>query len=82
MDDYQKWLEAAAAITQDIEYLRESLQKKDLEQLQIALAVYKANAETGVPWPNPDDLYCIRTRPNGSKVRVSTEMRHDFRLAC
>ncbi len=81
MDDYQKWLEAAADLAQDIEYLRESLEKKDLEQLQIALAVYKANSENGVPWPNPDDLYCIQARPNGKDVRVSTEMRQDFRLA-
>jgi len=82
MDDYQKWLEAAAAIAQDIDYLKASLQMKDLEPLQIALAVYRKNAETGVPWPSPDDLYCIRTRPQGSNVRISTEMRQDFRLAC
>lgn len=65
MDDYQKWLAAAADIAQDIEYLRASLQKQDLQQLEIALAVYRKNAEIGVPWPSPDDLYCIRTRPRG-----------------
>lgn len=82
MDDYQKWLAAAADIAQDIEYLRASLQKQDLQQLEIALAVYRKNAEIGVPWPSPDDLYCIRTRPQGSDVRISTEMRLDFKLAC
>jgi hypothetical protein len=82
MDDYQKWLEAAAQIAQDIEYLKGSLQAKDLEPLKIALAVYRQNAKTGVPWPSPDDLYCIQTRPQGSEVRISTEMRQDFRLAC
>jgi predicted RNA-binding protein with EMAP domain len=81
MDDYQKWLEAAADIAEDIEYLRDSLQKKDIESLQIALAVYRGNAESGVPWPNPDDLYCILTRPNGAEVRVSTQMRPDFKMA-
>jgi hypothetical protein len=82
MDDYQKWLEAAAQIALDIEYLRGSLQTQDLEQLQIALSVYRKNAESGVPWPSPDDLYCINARPQGNEVRISTEMRQDFRLAC
>lgn len=82
MDDYQKWLEAAAQIAQDIEYLGDSLQKQDLEQLRIAMALYKSNAATGVRWPNPDDLYCIRTKFQGSEVQVSTDMRYDFKLAC
>jgi hypothetical protein len=82
MDDYQKWLEAAAQIAQDIDYLGDSLQKQDLEQLRIALALYKSNAVTGVRWPNPDDLYCIKAKFQGSEVQVSTDMRYDFKLAC
>jgi hypothetical protein len=39
MDDYQKWLEAAAGIEQDIEYLRFSLPESDLRSLHIALDI-------------------------------------------
>ncbi len=62
MDDFQKWLEAAAAIKEDIEYLKHSLTPRDLEALETALAVYLKNARTGVAWPKPDDLYCIENR--------------------
>jgi hypothetical protein len=88
MDDDQKWLEAAAGIEQDILYLRTASAKsggtltlvKDIERLKIALAVYKRNASTGVPWPSPDDLFCIDSF--SSPQQVSTAMRRDFKLAC
>jgi len=63
MDDRQKWMEAAAGIEQDIEYLR------------VALAVYRKNAENGVPWPSPDDLYCIQTMTYGSHMQTSDMVR-------
>ncbi len=79
MDDFQKWLEAAAAIEEDIRYLKNSLTPHDLESLEIALAVYLKNARTGVAWPNPDDLYCIEYRG----PVISTETRADYKLlAC
>jgi hypothetical protein len=88
MDDDQKWLAAAAGIEQDILYLRTASAKgggavslaKDIERLKIALAVYKRNASTGVPWPSPDDLFCIDSF--SSPQQVSTAMRRDFKLAC
>jgi hypothetical protein len=88
MDDDQKWLEAAAGIEQDILYLRTACAKsggalslsKDIERLKIALAVYRSNASTGVPWPSPDDLFCIDSF--SSPQKVSTAMRRDFKLAC
>lgn len=81
MDDAQKWLQAAAGIEQDLEYLKFALGERDARHLRIALEVYRKNAETGVSWPNPDDLYCIQALP-GSQTLVSTEMRRDFRIAC
>jgi len=82
MDDAQKWLEAAAGIEQDLEYLKLALQESDIEQLKIALAVYRKNAASGVKWPNPDDLYCINAVPYGRQMMVATEMRRDHRLVC
>lgn len=88
MNDDQKWLEAAAGIEQDILYLRTAAANsgagrslaEDIETLKIALAVYKRNASTGVPWPSPDDLFCINSF--SSPQQVSTAMRRDFKLAC
>lgn len=82
MDDHQKWLEAAAGIEQDINYLKASLSQQDLTSLQIALAVYLQNARTGVAWPRPDDLYCIETHGCESQTFIATETRPDFKLAC
>jgi hypothetical protein len=87
MNDDQKWLEAAAGIEQDIVYLRNAAAKNggllsfvnDIERLKIALAVYRRNASTGVPWPSPDDLFCIDSF--SSPQEVSTAMRRDFKLA-
>jgi len=88
MNDDQKWLEAAAGIEQDILYLRTAAARsggtislaKDIEGLKIALAVYQRNASTGVPWPSPDDLFCIDSL--SSPQEISTAMRRDYKLAC
>jgi hypothetical protein len=82
MDDAQKWLEAAAGIEQDLEYLGSALDEHDIRQLKIALAVYRKNAASGVKWPNPDDLYCINAVPYGQQMMVATDMRRDHRLVC
>jgi hypothetical protein len=82
MDDYQKWLEAAAGIEEDIQYLKDSLNTRDLASLQTALAVYLKNAHTGVAWPRPDDLYCIQELGPESHRVVATETRPDYKLAC
>jgi hypothetical protein len=82
MNDYQKWLEAAAGIAQDIEYLKQSLNQQDLASLQVALSVYVSNARTGVAWPKPDDLYCISTANCGSKIVIETETREGHKIAC
>ncbi|HKT49364.1 MAG TPA: hypothetical protein VJV96_03665 [Candidatus Angelobacter sp.] len=82
MDDYQKWLEAAAGIEEDIQYLKASLNTRDLGSLQTALAVYLKNACTGVAWPRPDDLYCIQELGPESQRVVATATRPDYKLAC
>jgi|SwirhisoilCB2_FD_contig_123_121825_length_919_multi_7_in_0_out_0_2 hypothetical protein len=82
MDDYQKWLEAAAGIEQDIEYLRFSLPESDIRSLHIALDIYRKNAASNVPWPNPDDLFCITSIPHGTHARIATDMRRDYKTAC
>lgn len=82
MDDYQKWLEAAAGIEEDIQYLKASLSPRDLNSLQTALAVYLKNAHTSVAWPRPDDLYCIQEVGPESQRVVATATRPDFKLAC
>lgn len=82
MDDYQKWQEAALGIEQDIEYVKYALPEGEIEPLRVALAVYRKNAETGVPWPNPDDLYCIKTRDRGQPMQSFIDMRRDFKTVC
>jgi hypothetical protein len=82
MDDYQKWLEAAAGIEDDIRYLKDSLNARDLASLQTALAVYLKNAHAGVAWPRPDDLYCIQELGPESQRIVATATRLDYKLAC
>lgn len=82
MDDYQKWLEAAAGIEEDIQYLKDSLSPRDLNSLQTALAVYLKNARTEVAWPRPDDLYCIQELGPESHRVVATATRPDYKLAC
>ncbi|HKW77037.1 MAG TPA: hypothetical protein VJN64_16010 [Terriglobales bacterium] len=75
MDDSQKWLEAAAGIEQDLEYLKSALTPEGLKQLRLALALYRQNAAAHVPWPSPDELYCIRPLPAGTQQRVAVETR-------
>lgn len=81
MNDSQKWLEAAAGIEEDIQYLKGSLSEHDLASLQIALGVYLTNARTGVAWPRPDDLYWIETFASHSHVLVSTGICPDYKIA-
>lgn len=90
MDDNQKWLEAAAAIEQDICYLRAAMAtgkrngipslEKEISQLNLVLGVYRQNANSGVAFPNPDDLYCINAFPRETH-KASTALRRSFKLA-
>jgi len=82
MNDSQKWLEAAAAIEEDIRYLTGSLGTQDLASLRIALGVYLKNAHNGIAWPRPDDLYCIEALACESQIVVSTATRADYKFAC
>lgn len=90
MDDDQKWLEAAAGIQEDIYYLQAALKgcyandaqpgiENDIQCLTMALAVYRKNAAAGVPWPSPDDLFCIQSLPHGAQ-QISTATRRDFKV--
>jgi hypothetical protein len=89
MDDDQKWLEAAAAIEQDIIYLKAATAdakrngipvglEGEILQLNAVLAVYRANAANGIAFPNPDDLFCISNLPYGP---IQTAMRRDFKAS-
>jgi len=91
MDDDQKWLEAAAAIEQDIHYLRAAMGEgkgngipsgleREILQLKVVLGVYRKNATHGVVFPHPDDLYCISTLPYGAQA-ASTAVRRDYKVA-
>jgi hypothetical protein len=75
MDDNQKWLEAAAGLAQDLEYLKSALSPADLHNLRTAMAIYRTNAEKGVPWPSPDTLFCIQKLHAGSQKQISTQVR-------
>jgi hypothetical protein len=91
MDDDQKWLEAAAAIEQDIHYLKAALREgkrngipsgleQEILQLKVILGVYRKNAAHRVVFPHPDDLYCISTLPHSAQA-ASTATRRDYRIA-
>jgi len=91
MDDDQKWLEAAAAIEQDIHYLRTAMGEgkgngipsgleQEILQLKVVLGVYRKNATHGVVFPHPDDLYCISALPYGAQA-ASTAVRRDYKVA-
>jgi len=65
MDDDQKWLEAAAAIEQDIMYLEAAMAdakrngiplglEQEILQLNAVLGIYRTNAANGVVFPHPD----------------------------
>jgi hypothetical protein len=92
MNDDQKWLEAAAGIQEDIHYVEMALRssardlahiglEKDIQHLKVALSVYRRNAAAGMPWPSPDDLFCIQAVPCGPQ-QISTGTRRDFKTAC
>jgi len=89
MDDDQKWLEAAAAIEQDISYLRAAMAdskrngiplglEQEILQLNVVLGIYRTNAANGVAFPNPDDLFCISNFPYGV---TKTATRRDFKAS-
>ena len=89
MDDDQKWLEAAAAIEQDIIYLKAAMAdakrngiplglEQEILQLNVVLGVYRTNAANGVAFPNPDDLFCISNLPYGQH---QTATRRDFKAS-
>jgi len=91
MDDDQKWLEAAAAIEQDIRYLKAAMGERkrngipsgleqEILQLKVILGVYQKNAAHGVVFPHPDDLYCISALPHGARA-ASTVTRRDYKVA-
>ena len=91
MDDDQKWLEAAAAIEQDIHYLKAAIGEgkrngipsgleQEILQLKVVLGVYRKNAAHGVVFPHPDDLYCISTPLYGAQA-ASTATRRDYKVA-
>lgn len=90
MDDDQKWLEAAAAIEQDIHYLKAAMGEgkrngipsgleQEILQLKVVLGVYRKNAAHGVVFPHPDDLFCISILPHAPAA--STTTRRDYRIA-
>ena len=89
MDDDQKWLQAAAAIEQDIIYLKAATAdakrnglplglEQEILQLNTVLAVYRTNAVNRVAFPNPDDLFCISNLPYGI---TKTATRRDFKAS-
>jgi len=88
MNDDQKWLEAAAALEQDILYLKAASRAGELPHrldqeigyLKVAVSVYRKNAAAGVAWPSPDDLYCINI-PSCMSLPVATDTRRDFKIA-
>lgn len=70
MDDDQKWLEAAAAIEQDIIYLKAAMAdakrngmllglEQEILQLNVVLGIYRTNAANSVVFPDPDELFCV-----------------------
>jgi hypothetical protein len=90
MNDDQKWLEAAAAIEQDIMYLKAALAdskrngiplglEQDILQLNVVLGIYRTNATTGIAFPNPDDLFCI-SNPSCEAAQMGTATRRDYKV--
>jgi hypothetical protein len=70
MDDDQKWLEMAAAIEQDIIYLKTAMAdakrnglllglEQEILQLNVVLGIYRTNAANSIAFPDPDDLFCV-----------------------
>jgi hypothetical protein len=84
MNDDQKWLEAAAAIEQDIIYLKAAMADakrngiplglgQEILQLNVVLDVYRMNAANGVAFPDPDVLFCISNLPYGVTEKSQAE---------
>jgi hypothetical protein len=91
MNDDQKWLEAAAAIEQDIIYLKAAMAEskrtgiplgleQDILQLNVVLGIYRTNAADGIAFPNPDDLFCI-SNPSCSTAQMATATRRDYKVS-
>jgi hypothetical protein len=91
MDDNQKWLEAAAAIEQDIRYLKAAINDgkrngipsrldQEILHLNLVLGVYRNNAACGIAFPNPDDLFCINNLPYGA-AQATTATRRGYKTA-
>jgi hypothetical protein len=89
MNNDQKWLEAAAAIEQDIIYLKAASAdakrngiplglEQEILELNAVLGVYRTNAANGVVFPQPDDLFCIRNLSYGT---IQTATRRDFKAS-
>ena len=79
MNDDQKWLEAAAAIEQDIIYLKAAMADakrngmllglgQEILQLNVVLDVYRMNAASGVGFPHSDVLFCISNSYDAAPV--------------
>lgn len=79
MDDDQKWLEAAAAIEQDIIYLKAAMADakrngvllglgQEILQLNVVLDVYRMNAASGVAFPHSDVLFRISNSYDAANV--------------
>jgi len=90
MDDDQKWLEAAAAIEQDIIYLKAAMADakrngiplglgQEILQLKVVLDVYRMNAANGVAFPHPDVLFCISNVPYDANALKAT--RHGLKAS-
>jgi len=83
MNDDQKWLEAAAAIEQDIIYLKAAMADakrngmllglgQEILQLNVVLDVYRMNAASGVAFPHSDVLFCISNSYDAANASKAT----------
>jgi hypothetical protein len=90
MDDNQKWLEAAAAIEQDIIYLKAAMADakrngillslgQEILQLNVVLDVYRMNAASGVAFPHSDVLFCISNSYDAAHASRAT--RHGLKAS-
>lgn len=90
MNDNQKWLEAAAAIEQDIIYLKTAMADakrngillslgQEILQLNVVLDVYRMNAASGVAYPHSDVLFRISNSYNAPHASRAT--RHGLRAS-
>jgi hypothetical protein len=91
MNDNQKWLEAAAAIEQDIIYLKAATAdakrngiplrlEQEIIQLNVVLDVYRMNAASGVTFPPPDVLFCSSNVPYDA-MKASKTTRHGLKAS-